>query len=127
MAPCVESLYCAEEVSETTWDDEEEGECVSVLPAPPKLESQLAVFLDFPVEDDEAISTLLLKEKLYMPEGDYSGRHHAQELSSEARLEAVTWIQKVRASLLKDVFVGLLWGWFFLIGSVERKPLIFRG
>ena len=92
MAPSVESLYCAEEVSEATWDDEDAGEC---LHAQPVAESQPAVFLDFPVEDDEAISTLLLKEGQYMPEADYSNRYHAQELSAGARLEAVQWIQKV--------------------------------
>lgn len=97
----VASLYCAEEVSETTWGDDEDN-VVAARDAPVLLllsesmsVSQPAVFLDFPVEDDEAISTLLLKEGQYMPEADYSARYFVQELDAEARLECVRWIQKV--------------------------------
>lgn len=89
----VASLYCAEEVSETTWDEEEECHDVRVEGV---LSSQPAVFLDFPVEDEEAISTLLLKEAQYMPEPDYSARY-VQELDAEARHECVRWIQKVQS------------------------------
>lgn len=89
----VASLYCAEEVSETTWDEEEESRDVRVEGVLSL--SQPAVFLDFPVEDEEAISTLLLKEAQYMPEPDYSSRYYVQELDAEARLECVRWIQKV--------------------------------
>ena len=99
MAPSVESLYCAEEVSETTWDDEDTGECRLARRV---ADSRSAVFLDFPVEDDEAISTLLLKEGQYMPETDYSRRYHAQELCAGTRLEAVQWIQKVMPNILRD-------------------------
>jgi cyclin D1/2/4 len=49
------------------------------------------------VEDEEAISTLLLKEAQYMPEPDYSARYYVQELDAEARLECVRWIQKVQS------------------------------
>jgi len=93
----VASLYCAEEVSETTWDEEESGgACLQV-----EAKSQPAVFLDFPVEDEEAISTLLLKEAQYMPEPDYSARYVVQELDAEARLECVRWIQKVDGAHLQ--------------------------
>jgi hypothetical protein len=91
MAPSVESLYCAEEVGGGAWDGEEHDVGSSEVSG-----FQPAVFLDFPVEDDEAVSAMLRKEGQYMPEANYSGRYHAQELSGAARLEAVRWIQKVK-------------------------------
>lgn len=92
MAPSfvVESLYCAEEVSDTTWDEEEQQPQQQL-----QVQQPAVVFLDFPVEDEEAISTLLAKEGQYMPEPDYTSRYFARELDGEARLECVRWIQKV--------------------------------
>lgn len=89
---CVASLYCAEDVSAATWGDEDSGKCAYLESVS---ELQPTVFLDFSVEDDDAVSTLLLKEAQYMPEPDYSERYHSRELSNGARLDAVRWIQKV--------------------------------
>ncbi|XP_024383721.1 cyclin-D4-2 isoform X2 [Physcomitrium patens] len=88
---CVASLYCAEDVSAATWGDEDSGKCAYLESVS---ELQPTVFLDFSVEDDDAVSTLLLKEAQYMPEPDYSERYHSRELSNGARLDAVRWIQK---------------------------------
>ncbi|KAG0559519.1 hypothetical protein KC19_10G111400 [Ceratodon purpureus] len=97
MAPTVESLYCAEDVGASEWGEEHDVGVAESRVEVPVSGFQPAVFLDFPVEDDEAISEMLLKEGQHMPEASYSGRYRALELSSAARLEAVRWIQKVQS------------------------------
>jgi hypothetical protein len=61
------------------------------------------VFLDFPVEDEEAISTLLQKEAHSMPEEDYLGRYHARSLNAGARQNAIRWMLKVEPAIIFDV------------------------
>nr|CAD21955.1 cyclin D [Physcomitrium patens]CAD32542.1 cyclin D protein [Physcomitrium patens] len=89
---CLASLYCAEDVSGTAWNESEMCGAADRV-----FESQPAVFMDFPVEDDEAIATLLMKEAQFMPEADYLERYQSRKLSLEARLAAIEWILKVHS------------------------------
>ena len=98
MAPsvdCMASLYCAEDVSGSAWDDDERCEYTEVQTVN---DFHPAVFLDFPVTDEEAISTLLQKESHYMPEEDYLERYHARSLNAGARQNAIRWMLKVDIS-----------------------------
>jgi len=106
MAPsidCIASLYCAEDVSGSGWDDENEGTDCALQVVNDQFHSSstatttATVFLDFPVEDEEAISTLLQKEAHSMPEEDYLGRYHARSLNAGARQNAIRWMLKVQA------------------------------
>lgn len=101
---CLASLYCAEDVSGTAWNESEMCGAADRV-----FESQPAVFMDFPVEDDEAIATLLMKEAQFMPEADYLERYQSRKLSLEARLAAIEWILKVKyASFVRLVFSSRL-------------------
>ncbi len=107
MAPsidCIASLYCAEDVSGSAWDDEEEEDNKNreeVEGVQRSIHVQPVVFLDFPVEDEEAISMLMQKEACYMPEADYSGRYESNDLNAAARQDAISWMLKV-AFFLQD-------------------------
>jgi cyclin D1/2/4 len=90
-------------VSGSAWDDEEEHiknreEMEGVQRS---IHVQPVVFLDFPVEDEEAISMLMQKEACYMPEADYSGRYESNDLNAAARQDAISWMLKV-AFFLQD-------------------------
>lgn len=89
---CMASLYCAEDVSGSAWDDDERCEYTEVQTVN---DFHPAVFLDFPVTDEEAISTLLQKESHYMPEEDYLERYHSRSLNTGARQNAIRWMLKV--------------------------------
>ncbi|KAH9575838.1 hypothetical protein CY35_01G132200 [Sphagnum magellanicum] len=103
MAPsidCIASLYCAEDVSGSAWDDEEEEDNKNreeMEGVQRSIHVQPVVFLDFPVEDEEAISMLMQKEACYMPEADYSGRYESNDLNAAARQDAINWMLKVQA------------------------------
>lgn len=112
MAPsidCIASLYCAEDVSGSGWDDENEGtDCAlqvvnDLFHSSSTATTTATVFLDFPVEDEEAISTLLQKEAHSMPEEDYLGRYHARSLNAGARQNAIRWMLKVEPAIIFDV------------------------
>lgn len=114
MAPsidCIASLYCAEDVSGSGWDDENEGAdyALQVVNDPFHSSSTTTIgatpglFLDFPVEDEEAISTLLQKEAHSMPEEDYLGRYHARNLNAGARQSAIRWMLKVEPAIIFGV------------------------
>ncbi len=107
MAPSVDciaaSLYCAEEdvSSECAWDhddDEQEGKSKRTVELHRRLTDSMeapVVLLDFPVEDDDAISMLMHKEVRSMPEADYSGTFLSHHLHAEARQNAIRWMLKV--------------------------------
>lgn len=102
------NLFCAEEVNGGMWDDdgddeeeegegEESGEVLKKVLQKKKLTDchPPVVFLDFPVEDDEAISVLMLKEACYMTDAEYSGKYRSRSLNAEARHNAIRWMLKV--------------------------------
>jgi len=102
------NLFCAEEVDGGMWDDdgddeeeegegEESGEVLKKVTQKKKLTDchPPVVFLDFPVEDDEAISVLMLKEACYMTDAEYSGKYRSRSLNAEARQNAIRWMLKV--------------------------------
>ncbi len=107
MAPSVDciaaSLYCAEEdvSSGCAWDhddDDEEGKSKRTVEFHRRLTDSIeapVVLLDFPVEDDDAISMLMHKEVRSMPEADYSGTFLSHHLHAEARQNAIRWMLKV--------------------------------
>lgn len=100
------NLFCAEEVDGGMWDDdgddeeegEESGEVLKKVAQKKKLTDchPPVVFLDFPVEDDEAISVLMLKEACYMTDAEYSGKYRSRSLNAEARQNAIRWMLKVQ-------------------------------
>ncbi|CAK9255004.1 unnamed protein product [Sphagnum jensenii] len=108
MAPSVDciaaSLYCAEEdvSSGCAWDhddDDEEGMSKRTVELHRRLTDSMeapVVLLDFPVEDDEAISMLMHKEARSMPEADYLGTFLSHHLHVEARQNAIRWMLKVQ-------------------------------
>ncbi|CAM6084917.1 unnamed protein product [Calypogeia fissa] len=96
MAPgidCVPSLFCAEEVSGSGWDDESssygEVDLVDDL--------YNVVLQGFPVKNEQAISALLEKECRLMPEADYLARFQSEGLNAGARQNAISWMLKVQA------------------------------
>jgi cyclin D1/2/4 len=100
MAPsidCIASLYCAEDVTGGEWDDEEQESGQMEVQRLTTDLLQPIVFLDFPVEDDDAIAVLLQKESRYMPEADYPGRYRSRDLNAGARQNAISWMLKVQA------------------------------
>ncbi len=115
MAPSVDciaaSLYCAEEdvSSGSAWDhddDDEEGKSKRTVELHRRLTDSMeapVVLLDFPVEDDDAISMLMHKEARSMPEADYSGTFLSHHLHAEARQNAIRWMLKVLGFLLQCV------------------------
>ncbi len=101
MAPsidCIASLYCAEDVTGGEWDDEEQESGQIEVQRLTTDFLQPIVFLDFPVEDDDAIAVLLQKESRYMPEADYPGRYRSRDLNAGARQNAISWMLKVSFS-----------------------------
>jgi hypothetical protein len=96
MAPGIDcpSLFCAEEVSGSAWDDDSNSSYGEV-----DLVDDLynVVLQGFPVKSEQAISDLLEKESLLTPEADYLARFQSNRLNVGARQNAISWMLKVLA------------------------------
>lgn len=53
--------------------------------------------MGFPIQSEDCIGLLLVREAEHLPGGDYAARLMSGELDSSVRMDAIDWINKVRA------------------------------